>query len=324
MRSPPIGVRSSTMPGCSSVTRPIAHGVPSERMRAHRREDGAGVLGRERRRRACPRSRPGADRARGSRRRRARRRAPGWRARRPRCRRAGVTRSRPAWRRPRRASDRAWRGCAGRRRARRPRARAAAPCRSRSRPRTSSPSRCERIATPWSPIGPESSTASPGRTLRDDRSTPGGTMPMPEVLTKILSPLPRPTTFVSPVTIRTPARSAARRADSTTRRRSASGQPLLEDEGEGQRERLRPADGEVVHRAVDGQLADVAARKEDRRDHVGVGGEGETRRLDRQDRLIVERLQERVPERRDEEALDQLRASASRRCRGRAVSPRSA
>ena len=149
-------------------------------------------------------------------------------------------------------------------RARRPRARGAAPCRSRSRPSNSSPSRCERMATPWSPIGPESSTTSPGRTLRDDRSTPGGTMPMPEVLMKILSPLPRPTTFVSPVTIRTPARSAACRADSTTRRRSPSGQPLLEDEGERQRERLRAADGEVVHRAVHGQLADVAAGEEDR------------------------------------------------------------
>src|SRR5262245_34897161 len=42
---------------------------------------------------------------------------------------------------------------------------------------------------------------------------------------KILSPLPRPTTLVSPVTIRTPARPAARWIEPSTRRRSASGNP---------------------------------------------------------------------------------------------------
>ena len=42
--------------------------------------------------------------------------------------------------------------------------------------------------------------------------------------------------------------------------------------------------------------------------------------VDRQDRLIVERVQERVPERRDEEALDQLRGQLARRCRARAGS----
>ena len=190
---------------------------------------------------------------------------------------------------PRVGSRIAWMSRAAPSSSARPRARGAARCRSRARPRTRAP----RAATGWPCRDrrsvPESSIASPGRTWRDDRSTPGGTMPMPEVLMKILSPLPRPTTLVSPVTIRTPARSAARRADSTTRRRSASGSPSSRMKASDSDERLRPADGEVVHRAVHRQLADVAAREEDRGHHEGVGGEGERDAVDRQDCLIVER-----------------------------------
>ena len=80
---------------------------------------------------------------------------------------------------------------------------------------------------------------------------------------KSLSALPRPTTLVSPVTIGTPARAAARRADSTTRLEIGQREPLLEDEGQRQRQRARAAHREIVDRAVDRELADVAAGKED-------------------------------------------------------------
>ena len=61
--------------------------------------------------------------------------------------------------------------------------------------------------------------------------------------------------------------------EATIRRRSATGKPSS---------RMNPADrysgrapdiGQVVDGAVDGQVADVAAGEEQRRDHVGVGGE---------------------------------------------------
>ena len=54
---------------------------------------------------------------------------------------------------------------------------------------------------------------------------PGATSPMPAVLTKSPSAAPLPTTFVSPVTIRTPARAVARATDSVTLRSSSIGRP---------------------------------------------------------------------------------------------------
>ncbi len=50
---------------------------------------------------------------------------------------------------------------------------------------------------------------------------------------------------------------------------------LLEHERERQRERPRARDGEVVHCAVDGELADRAAREPDRLDDEAVGRERE-------------------------------------------------
>ena len=97
---------------------------------------------------------------------------------------------------------------------------------------------------------------------------------------KSSSPLPRPTTLVSPVTIGTPARAAARARRLDHAAQVGERQALLEDEGERQRERPRAADREVVDRAVDRELADVAAGEEDRRDDVGVGGEGDARAVD--------------------------------------------
>ena len=73
----------------------------------------------------------------------------------------------------------------------------------------SNPSRTAMIAMPCRPRSPPTITASPGRTDEGRMSSPCSIVPTPAVLTKTPSPLPRSTTFVSPVTITTPAASAA-------------------------------------------------------------------------------------------------------------------
>jgi hypothetical protein len=54
-------------------------------------------------------------------------------------------------------------------------------------------------------------------------------------------------------------------------------QPLLQDEGGRQELRHGAADGEVVDRAVDRQLADVAAGEEQGAHHKRVGGQRDAR-----------------------------------------------
>jgi hypothetical protein len=80
---------------------------------------------------------------------------------------------------------------------------------------------------------------------------------------------------------------------------------FLEDEPGRQVQRGRAGHGQVVHRAVDGQVADVAAGEEQRRDHVGVGGERHPGPVDAQVGGVLERLQQRVAERVEEHRLDQ-------------------
>ena len=83
---------------------------------------------------------------------------------------------------------------------------------------------------------------------------------------------------------------------------------LLQDEREGERERTRSADSKVVDRAVHGELSDVASRKEDRGDDVRVRGECQAHAAaDVEDRLVIERREGRVLERRQDEPLDELR-----------------
>ena len=78
---------------------------------------------------------------------------------------------------------------------------------------------------PWSPIGPETITLSPGRALATDKRARGCTSPMPLVLMKHPSALPRCTTLVSPVTIWVPAAPAAPAMAATMRRSSANEKP---------------------------------------------------------------------------------------------------
>ena len=105
--------------------------------------------------------------------------------------------------------------------------------------------------------------------------TPFGTTPMPEVLMKILSPLPRSTTFVSPVTSFTPAvigRGTHRLHDAPE---ILHRQTFLQNETGREIKRARAAHGEIVNGAMNGQLADVAAREKNRADDKRIGAEGQ-------------------------------------------------
>src|SRR5689334_7875005 len=73
----------------------------------------------------------------------------------------------------------------------------------------SSSPRASRMVSPWSPIGPERSTWSPGRTEAGPRRSRASTSPSPAVVMYIPSALPCSTTLVSPPTTATPARRAA-------------------------------------------------------------------------------------------------------------------
>src|SRR5215471_863076 len=87
------------------------------------------------------------------------------------------------------------------------------------------PSRSARMAMPWSPTIPLTIIASPGRAWLADSEIPSRTNPIPVVLMYSPSALPFSTTFVSPVTICTPALSAAACIDATTRRNTSNGKP---------------------------------------------------------------------------------------------------
>ena len=142
---------------------------------------------------------------------------------------------------------------------------------------------------------------SPGRALRIDSETSSGTRPMPEVVMNIPSPLPRSTTLVSPVTRATPASAHAaahRRHDAP---QVGERQPFFEDERGREEQRPRAADGEIVHRAVHRQPADVAAGEEERPDDERIGREREPRSatdlapspdLPGRQHLVAERRQE--------------------------------
>ena len=87
--------------------------------------------------------------------------------------------------------------------------------------------------------------------------------------------------------------------------------PLLDDDGAGQIERHSTADGEVVDRAADRELADVAAGKEQRVDDIGVGGEGEPVAARGQSGeieagLVLQRRQGRVVEGAHKDVVDQI------------------
>ena len=210
-----------------------------------------------------------------------RRRAPssrtGTAARRPRCR--ALPRRDLDQRRRQPAARRIAHGvhAAARRRAAPPPARAAAPCRWPARRRARAPRAApgsRRRDRRWCR---RARSRRPGARAATTSSTPAGTTPMPEVLMKILSPLPRPTTLVSPVTTGTPARAAAACTDSITRRRSASGSPSSRMNASDSASGRAPPTARSLMVPFTASSPMSPPRKEDRRHHVGVGGERQAR-----------------------------------------------
>ena len=81
---------------------------------------------------------------------------------------------------------------------------------------------------------------------------------MPVVVRKSLSQAPFWTTLVSPVTISTPASAAAPAIEPAICRMQVDGHAFFDDRRAGKVERPRPADRQIVDRAADGKLADIA------------------------------------------------------------------
>ena len=86
---------------------------------------------------------------------------------------------------------------------------------------------------------------------------------------------------------------------------------FFHDRRAGKVERRGPADRQIVDRAADRELADVAAGEDQRVDNEGVGGEGKPVAVSREvaeieTRLILERRQRGVVECPDEHIVDQI------------------
>ena len=124
------------------------------------------------------------------------------------------------------------------------------------------PSRTDMIAMPWSPIVPETSTRSPGLAAWIDKdrlirhqANPGS-----------CDEYPVPLAAINDLGIAGDRASHSLHGrpsciESTTRRRSAIGKPFFENEGCRKEQRHGTADSQVVHGAMHGQLADIAAGK---------------------------------------------------------------
>ena len=113
-------------------------------------------------------------------------------------------------------------------------------------------------------------------------------------------------------------RGGARPSRRAMRRRSATGKPSSITNPAESHSRLGAGDGEVVDRPVDGQLADVSAREEERLDDVRVGREREPGAAELAGRCVAELVEQRVRELFEEEALDE----PPRRLAARAVGER--
>ena len=153
---------------------------------------------------------------------------------------------------------------------------------------------------------------------------------MPVVVMNTWSPLPRSTTFVSPVD-QCDAGGVARlahRGDDPLQ--IAECKPFLENERCREESRNGAADGQVIDGPMNRQLADVAAGKKQGPNDEGIRGEGDPRWrlrtgvLKRDGRLIFQRGENLIVEARQKDPLNQFRASVARRFHGRAECARTA
>ena len=160
-------------------------------------------------------------------------------------------------------------------------------------------------AMPWSPSVPETSTRSPGQDAAGaephafgDQADPGRVEVEPVCLAALDD-------------LRVAGRddhpgglgSARHRAGEPAQPRHL--EALLDHEPGREHERPCAGDGQVVHRPVDRELADVAAGELERLDDVRVGREREPRAVQLEQRRVAERVEQRVAELLEEEPLDE-------------------
>jgi hypothetical protein len=113
--------------------------------------------------------------------------------------------------------------------------------------------------------------------------------------------------LVSPVTTGTPAALAALRHRFDDPRQIAEWKTFLENETGGQVERPGAHNRNVVDRAVHRQATDVAAREEQRRDDMRIGGHHQPAQRHRQHGRVVALPEIGVAQPSGKQLLDQLR-----------------
>ena len=174
---------------------------------------------------------------------------------------------------------------------------------------------------PWSPIGPESRIASPGRADRG-RAVDAGNRP-PDAGGGDVHAVGLAVLHHLGVAARDgdPGRAGRPRHGAHFGLQDFRRQAGFQHIGDDQRLGARAGNGQVVDRAVDRQFADGAARKTQRADHEAVGGDGDARAVQADVRGIAQRLGGRSEE---DAARRGLRSGDGWPCRPRRAPFRSA
>ncbi len=130
---------------------------------------------------------------------------------------------------------------------------------------------------------------------------------MPVVVMYMPSALPCSTTLVSPPAMRTPAFARRLAMARTSASQDIGGQSGFENEGDDQGFGSGAGDGEIVHRAVDGEFADGAAGKTQRLDDKTVGGHSDAGAVDLNVRSVGQAVRGGTVKKRREQAFDSRR-----------------
>jgi hypothetical protein len=85
-------------------------------------------------------------------------------------------------------------------------------------------------------------------------------------------------------------------------------EPFLEDKRKAKEDRFGAAHRQVIHRSVDRQRPDIAARKKQRLDDEGVGGKREARSADVHDGLVIEPFEDGILQGRKDDISQELPA----------------
>ena len=120
----------------------------------------------------------------------------------------------------------------------------------------------------------------------------------------MLSALPCSTTLVSPPAILTPGLFRGLGHGANFRFQNIRRQSGFQNKSHDDRFRPRAGHREIVHRAVDGQLADGAAGKTQRLDHKTVRGHGDSCSVDLDVRGIAQRALGSAKKKRSKQSFD--------------------